>query len=220
MQEIVDREVRAARGIDDRRAFRERIEYALAENAARGVSERQQAHQDVGAREESRQGVQARVAIHARQLAGRAAPAGAVEAEAAELFGDRLPQHSQSQDADAARPRRADRKRLPAMLALLREIRRPMAMHREHGERGVLHHAVDEARLDHAHHRDRIGHLGEIELVDARADAEEHFEIGEGGAQVGRQGPRREVSHDGRIAHVGPDAKRHIRRMGREVPRP
>jgi hypothetical protein len=90
----------------------------------------------------------------------------------------------------------------------------------EHRQRRVLHHAVDEPRFDHAHDRDRWRHLREVELVDAGADAKEHFEIRERGGEIGGQRPRREVAHCGGIADVGPDAKWQIRRMFGEVPRP
>ena len=91
-------------------------------------------------------------------------------------------------------------------------------MRGEDGHHRVLDHAVDDAGLDHAHHRQLRRDGAEIELVDAGAGADQQFQVRQGREQRRGRLPGDEVAdHLGR-ADVGPEAQRQFRSLARRRP--
>ncbi len=209
-------QLRAAAHVHEAGALRQAGEQPGVEEAARGIRERQQADQDVGAREEGGQFVLARETLHAGYGVARPAPARAGEAEAHELPEHGLAQRPQAQHAHAALRGGAHGQRLPFGHLLLAPVLRHVAVHVEHGVADVFHHAAHDARLHHADHGQLRWQRGKVELVHAGARGKQHLEVGKARGDVRRRLPGREKAHPLRIAHVGPDAELDVGGLGGE----
>ena len=72
------------------------------------------------------------------------------EAERGKPIKDGLTQHTQAHDPDAARRRGRDLDRPPGAGRLRADVVEKVPVQGEHRQGGVLDHAVDDARLDHA----------------------------------------------------------------------
>ncbi|MDT4847531.1 hypothetical protein FQZ97_815900 [compost metagenome] len=205
--------MRASAHVDQAGTTRQLVEQRLAQNAAGAVGQGQQADQDVGAFQERLQAIGAGMAFNTIDGLRRPAPARAGKAEAAQALQHGAPQHTQAQHADAPRRGRIHAMGLPAPFLLLLPVGVPVAVQGQHGQGHVLDHAVDDAGLDHAHHRQRLGNDREVELVDTGAGGKQHFQIREPGGQVRGRFPGGEVTHVSRVAGVGPNAKRQLRHV-------
>ncbi len=153
------------------------------------------------------------MALDSLYLLLRPAPARTAKPEAAQALQHGSPQHTQAQHTDTPRGGGVHAMGFPATFLLLLAVGGPVAVQGQHGQRRVLDHAVDDAGLDHAHHRQRLGNDREVELVDTGAGGKQHFQIREPGGQVRGRFPGGEVAHGSRVRHVGPDAKRQLRQL-------
>ncbi len=220
LQQVFLYQVPSSPHVDHGGAARQSVEQWLGEDAAGAVGQRQQADQDVGACQEFLQAIGAGIAFDTLDLLRRPAPARAGKAETMQAFQHRASQHAEPQHADTSRRRRTHTMRLPAFFALLVEIGAPVTMNGKYGKRHVLDHAIDDTGLDHAHHRQRLGNHGIIEMIGAGAGREQDLEIRKPGGQVFGRLPRGQVAYFARIADIGPDAEGQLRHLAGEQLRP
>jgi hypothetical protein len=108
----------------------------------------------------------------------------------------------------------------PHLLLLLKRVVEQIAMNRERRLRHVFDHAFDEPRFDHPHNRHMLRHAGQIELIDARAHREHHFQIGKRAGRVFGRLPCDQIADRSGIAVIGPDMERQTGRLFGEEPRP
>src|SRR5690349_13523337 len=124
----------AARAVDDGGAARQAGEEPLIEDALGRRRQRQQADEDLAARQQRAQAVRAVEAGDAGQLPLAAAPAGNVEAQHGELERGVAAELAQAQHADATLGGVGLRPLAPDALALLLEIEWVLAMEAQHLE--------------------------------------------------------------------------------------
>ena len=139
--------------------------------------QRQQADQNVSLGEKAGQSLGPVKARDPVDLLRAPAPAGDREPEGLEALDGRIGQYAQSEKAHATLAGLMRRKRLPDAILLLRPIGGQLPVQGEHAERDIFLHHADDAVLDHAHQLDTCRQPLPVELVDAGADREQHFEI-------------------------------------------
>ncbi|MNP10228.1 hypothetical protein D3C76_1023690 [compost metagenome] len=109
--------------------------------------------------------------------------------------------------------------RLPAAFGLLLAIAQHVPVQAEHGETGVLAHALADARVEQAHHRQRRWQAAKVELIHAGRQGEQHLQIRQQRFDVVRRLPGRQVLDIPRVADVWPGTPFDVRRVfGEQAP--
>ena len=163
------------------------------DDAARVVGQRKQADQDVRAGEEWRETLLASEdfdPFQRRRRPRRAAPAGDVEADHAQLARGILPQHAHPHDADAnVGGGGLVAVVLPEPFGLLADIAHLLSQDFQAMQDDVFAHPAGEVGVDHAHD----GHVGQAivahQVIDAGAQREDRRKIWQARERAGRMLP-------------------------------
>ena len=213
-------EVSAAARLHERCAARQLAEQSRIEHVARSGRERQQADEDIGAREKRVERRIAGITFHPLDPMLGAAPSRTCIAEQAQSFEHGRAEHAEPEHAHPARRGAANGQVAPADLLLLRRINEEVAVDRQHGVRHVFDHALDDTRFDHTNDRHVCSDARQVELIDAGSDREQYLEIRQRSGRVVRRLPGREIPDLLRVAYIGPDLERKVRRALGKEPRP
>src|SRR6185312_8816055 len=177
LDERVLNELRAAADMQQPRSRRQKREKLCVQDSPCLLRQGEEADENIGCRQKAAKLVVAMKAGDALDLLLAAAPCGKGKPKRPQAIDGSLRQHPETKEADAPIGRLGRCKSSPMAASLLLPIAEHLAMERQHAEDDVFLHHADDAVLDHAHELHPLGYGVRAELVDTRADGEEHLQI-------------------------------------------
>ena len=184
------------------------------------AGERQQADQNVAAREERAEALRPVETFDSGGPFRAAAPSGDRETQPRQRRRAGAPDLAHAHDADPAVAGVARRQLPPQRARLKRPVRAHPAMAVQHRERRIFHHLAGQRRVDEAHHRRRRQRRVGEDVVHPGAERKNHAQ-----ARQAPKHPRFGVPHQRRIdvfdaPDLGPHAQFEARFQRRERRRP